>query len=523
MITINPNFAGFKSFFKNLLTIYQREADTYKDINKEGLFERYMALFGEHIDSDMSSEIENFLNIIDAGVCDEKFLNPLSDVLGNPPDIFKDVEQYRNLLTYITSVYKVKGTTQGYKLFFYMFGFDVTVIETEPIIPNNIYDDGNLYDDSHIYEPETCPACSSYTISVNQINSNTPVNPSIIALLRDAITFNEPINAVLSNFTITTLLEDDMGEIIIVDLTTDNIVETDLSLQLDSITGVTMVDEVTETLTQEEHVPTINLQWNDTLNTVDKVCNTAGCPYVILFNYNDIDGDIVSVSLQESSDNGVTWLTTKVNMLPETNPNLFNIMILPDTDRQFRSIVTDSFNNMVTSNILRAYSTYVAPTETTNFYYEGIYDVDDPVHSAGTVVYIDANGDTQYSEFLWAGECRLIVAVSIISHVGAVTCIPDTEIPSTPTGLYIIGTTGGSVSLGWIASTDNTYVAGYEIQRSIDTTIEGGSPIIGTVEDELFGFTDYSLSVGHTYTYRVRAVDISGNYSEWSNEVYVEM
>jgi len=66
------------------------------------------------------------------------------------------------------------------------------------------------------------------------------------------------------------------------------------------------------------------------------------------------------------------------------------------------------------------------PPETTySFYYEGFYEEGDEIHpDGGTIVYLDADGLTQYSYLLWTGECRLITAQSIISHVGAGTCTP---------------------------------------------------------------------------------------------------
>lgn len=65
------------------------------------------------------------------------------------------------------------------------------------------------------------------------------------------------------------------------------------------------------------------------------------------------------------------------------------------------------------------------PATTYSFYYEGFYETGDEAHpSGGTIVYIDAYGLTQYSYLLWQGECRLITAQSIVSHVGAGTCTP---------------------------------------------------------------------------------------------------
>ena len=218
MITIGPTFLGFKNFFKNQLTVYQRENDSYKDSNGEGIFERYMALFGESFDNEQASQIENYLDIIDASVCDEKFLTHISDVLGNPPDVFLNVDQYRNLLLYITNVYKVKGTSRGYLLFFYILGFDIEIEEIEPYVRPLKYDNGDEYDSADEFDTEeikfdreTCQACSYYNIRIKRIDAdNYDLDSALLIKMNDAIKFNEPINAKLGKFIIVIQIEDEL-------------------------------------------------------------------------------------------------------------------------------------------------------------------------------------------------------------------------------------------------------------------------------------------------------------------------
>lgn len=67
----------------------------------------------------------------------------------------------------------------------------------------------------------------------------------------------------------------------------------------------------------------------------------------------------------------------------------------------------------------------VTAPSTSSFYYEGFWQLNDPVHpNGGTVTYIDPNGFSQESTYLWVGECRQIIARSITSVVGASTCVP---------------------------------------------------------------------------------------------------
>lgn len=87
--------------------------------------------------------------------------------------------------------------------------------------------------------------------------------------------------------------------------------------------------------------------------------------------------------------------------------------------------VTNGFDTKTATVTITVNATGTPPATTYSFYYEGFYEEGDEVHpSGGTVVYLDADGITQYSTLLWQGECRLITAQSIISHIGAGTCTP---------------------------------------------------------------------------------------------------
>jgi cellulose 1,4-beta-cellobiosidase len=85
----------------------------------------------------------------------------------------------------------------------------------------------------------------------------------------------------------------------------------------------------------------------------------------------------------------------------------------------------------------------------------------------------------------------------------------DTTPPSAPTSLSVTGTTSGSVSLSWAASTDDTGVTGYDVYRN-------GS-LVGT--SAVTSFTDAGLSASTSYTYTVKAYDAAGNLSAASNSV----
>lgn len=81
---------------------------------------------------------------------------------------------------------------------------------------------------------------------------------------------------------------------------------------------------------------------------------------------------------------------------------------------------------------------------------------------------------------------------------------PDTERPTTPTGLAMTAT-GTSVTLTWTPATDNIGVRGYLVHR--DWKFLAWVPT-GTT------FTDGNLIAGQRYEYQVRAQDSAGNNSE---------
>lgn len=85
----------------------------------------------------------------------------------------------------------------------------------------------------------------------------------------------------------------------------------------------------------------------------------------------------------------------------------------------------------------------------------------------------------------------------------AIAVIVDNQLPTTPTSLRTTNVALTSVALAWNASTDNTAVTGYRVQRNGAT--------IATVTTLLY--SDTGLTAGTSYTYTVAALDAAGNVS----------
>ena len=89
---------------------------------------------------------------------------------------------------------------------------------------------------------------------------------------------------------------------------------------------------------------------------------------------------------------------------------------------------------------------------------------------------------------------------------------PDTQAPSTPTGLTATATNPNQVGLAWTASIDNVGVTGYEIRRNGAVLTSVGAVI---------NYQDNTVAPATTYAYQVRAVDAAGNWSGLSNTATV--
>ncbi len=86
---------------------------------------------------------------------------------------------------------------------------------------------------------------------------------------------------------------------------------------------------------------------------------------------------------------------------------------------------------------------------------------------------------------------------------------PDTEPPSTVTGLTVTDAKDGELNLSWDPATDNVGVDHYEIFRD-------GMWIINVTGTD---YQDSGLVIGQEYVYEVRAVDTSGNKGGFSDPV----
>ncbi len=159
-----------------------------------------------------------------------------------------------------------------------------------------------------------------------------------------------------------------------------------------------------------------------------------------------------------------------------------------------------------------ALSTRIASAVSSGKYSISIDDVD----VTGTVDVPYTGGD-QVWQTLSTDNINLstglhILRVNVISggfNLNSIT-VSDTEVPSVPTSLVVTDSTALSLSISWIASTDNIGVVEYDIYKK--------GLFLGTASTN--EYTDSKLlAPGKTYSYTVLAKDIVGNVSAQSEAV----
>jgi chitodextrinase len=93
---------------------------------------------------------------------------------------------------------------------------------------------------------------------------------------------------------------------------------------------------------------------------------------------------------------------------------------------------------------------------------------------------------------------------------------PDTQAPTTPSGLSATAVGQTQINLSWTASTDNVGVTGYRIERCQGVSCSNFAEIAATSGTGTT-FSNTGLTAGTSYSYRVRAQDAVPNLSGYSN------
>lgn len=187
----------FKDWFFRQFPRYHQVNDTYKNVDGQGILQRYLRVYGDELDQNFVPYIENFLDIIDYIKCEDKFLPLIGSILGYPPSINGLPETYRKILAYCIAIYKVKGNCTSYEILFNIFGMEVEIEMDTPQkkltydpFPNITYDE----DPTPYRYDSDCEYCTNYMLKVRNINGS-PLDPNLLTKIQSIICWIEPINA----------------------------------------------------------------------------------------------------------------------------------------------------------------------------------------------------------------------------------------------------------------------------------------------------------------------------------------
>lgn len=92
----------------------------------------------------------------------------------------------------------------------------------------------------------------------------------------------------------------------------------------------------------------------------------------------------------------------------------------------------------------------------------------------------------------------------------------DTIPPTAPSGLAAKAAGSSQIDLTWAASTDNVGVSGYWIERCQGLGCTNFAPV-NTASVAGTSYSDTGLTSGTVYNYQIRATDVAGNLSAYSN------
>ncbi len=98
----------------------------------------------------------------------------------------------------------------------------------------------------------------------------------------------------------------------------------------------------------------------------------------------------------------------------------------------------------------------------------------------------------------------------------AITPAPDTQPPTTPSGVTASAINVNQVNLSWSASSDNVAVTGYRVERCQGATCVNFTQLAAPTGTT---YSDLTVAAGLTYRYQVRAADAAGNLSGYSTPV----
>jgi len=195
-----------KYFFKSLPEYFYLN-DSYKDNNNKGILERMLDSFQE-LNEGYLTDISGLYNLQNASTTNSDYLTLISGLFNYPPFPFDYEEWFRKVLTNIIAIKKYRGTEEGVRRFFRLWGITSTV--TISIIPIYKYNDIYKYNESGIFYRGGCNHCVRWILDlVDDIHPEAripeltvdPLPNNTRLAIQSILEYLIPINVILTQIT----------------------------------------------------------------------------------------------------------------------------------------------------------------------------------------------------------------------------------------------------------------------------------------------------------------------------------
>jgi hypothetical protein len=180
----------FKDYIVKTLPDYIIVNDSYKDVNQKGFVVRFLEIFGTELDDEIYNKIDELSNQYNPLTANVEYLEYFAAEMGDLPKFLENDIDFARVLTFIISIYKIKGRIKSYKALLTCLGFSNVVLNE--IVPVGAqYDNGLFYDDGVFYDDD-CVTCSDYEIEITTAGAITgALYQTVISL----VALIEPVNA----------------------------------------------------------------------------------------------------------------------------------------------------------------------------------------------------------------------------------------------------------------------------------------------------------------------------------------
>jgi endonuclease I/chitodextrinase len=236
--------------------------------------------------------------------------------------------------------------------------------------------------------------------------------------------------------------------------------------------------------------------------TADQVFTTAFLSMLLIWNAQD------PVSPREIARNNAIYAQQNNRNPYIDHPEYVQLVWNPTPDTQAPTAATSLAVTGTTSSTVSL--SWTAGTDNIGVTSYDIYmnGVLNKSVSGLTATITGLSASTAYSFYVIAKDAAVNSSPASSTVIGTTTVyVADTQNPTAPTNLIVVGSSSSTVSLSWTASTDNIGVTSYDVfvNSTFKTTVSGTTAIVN------------GLTPTTTYAFYVVAKDAAGNTSPQSN------